>query len=167
MTLCTDCTPTPVNRVSSFPSNPSPTAAAPSPAASAVECESPLGLDYFTPTLSSTHWQTHPGVVLLCSSASKPCTVTCHRTMTSWSYRKEIWSVWWRSVTMAGLLVSSPDLLPCLPDLLLFLSHVFLHLRNIQEDEAVWDFSWELREGSETVTLGTPHYHARLFGTGG
>ncbi|XP_078788275.1 sorbin and SH3 domain-containing protein 1 isoform X25 [Oryzias latipes] len=42
-------------------SNPSPTAAAQSPAASAVE-------------------------------SSKPCTVTCHRTMTSWSCRKEIWS---------------------------------------------------------------------------
>lgn len=38
-TLCTDCAPTPVNNLSSFPSNPSLTAAARSRAVSTVECE--------------------------------------------------------------------------------------------------------------------------------
>uniref|UniRef100_A0A7N8X3E1 Sorbin and SH3 domain-containing protein 1-like n=1 Tax=Mastacembelus armatus TaxID=205130 RepID=A0A7N8X3E1_9TELE len=36
---------------------------------------------------------------------SRLCTVTCHRTMTSWSCRREISSASWRSAMTAGLLV--------------------------------------------------------------
>lgn len=45
----------------------------------------------------------------LCStSVSRRCTVTCRRTTTSWSCRRAISSVSWRSAMMAGLSVCAP-----------------------------------------------------------